>query len=531
MSADKRSSLMIILALILLMSGMCFILLSCSPRQSAVEVEPQGALLIPPQEDETRLRAYCPTIEMTLTWMEGDSGSAAVVVENIVAESTEVKVTPAAGQQAASCTVEKISPTVLKLTLKGSGTQHLELMPSAAADDGPFQFAVMGDCQGRTDVLAKIIEEVNSSDADFLICLGDLVASGSEDEYMSFQEAMLKLNCPYYTIPGNHDVKGDGIQYYCSNFSPKYYSFDYRGSQFILLDSSSMGMDDEQLAWLQEKLNEGEQPGYLFLHVPPVDPRGSDHAFIDSNQAQAFIELAAAPNSPAKGIFSGHIHLFYYGQIEGLDFVISGGGGASLYASAERGGYYHFTLCRAASDGLHVEPVKIEAPPRSDELVINGAAEDLILSQAELDEMAVLEGELSFENQFGNFKGKGNYRGVPIRELVEKAGGMAPGDNLMVYALDGYSQEFAYENVYPESCGWTEHQGEMALAVEYNGTTVPEWTDGYRITFFPDDGVYDNNDCSLTSAQGQGWNLYQSAGGRWVRNVIRLEVVPCQNQD
>ncbi|NLN21607.1 MAG: hypothetical protein GX188_06345 [Syntrophomonadaceae bacterium] len=528
---NKRLSPVITSALILLMAGICFILLSCSPRQSTVKVEPEGALLIPSQGEETRLRAYCPEIELTLTWQEGESGSAAVVVENIAAESAEIKVTPEAGQQEASCTVEQVSPTVLRLNVKGSGTQRLELKPASADKGMPFQFAVVGDCQGRIDVLNKIIEEVNKSDADFLICLGDLVASGSDEEYRAFQEAMMELNCPYYTIPGNHDVKGDGIDYYRKNLGPEYYSFDYRGSRFFLLDSSSMGMDDEQLAWLQEKLGEGEQPGYLFLHVPPVDPRGSDHAFIDLDQAQAFIELAAAPTSPVKGIFSGHIHMFYQGRIEGLDFVISGGGGASLYASADQGGYYHFALCRVAADGLQVEPVKIEAPSRSDELVVNGKKGDLIISQDELDEMAILEGELSFENQFGNFKGKGVYRAVPIRDLVEKVGGMEPGDNLMVYALDGYSQIFAYENVYPESCGWTERQGEMALAVKYNNTSVPEWPDGYRITFFPEDGVYDNEDCSLTSAPGQGWHLYQSAGGRWVRNVIRLEVVPCQNQE
>lgn len=528
---NKRLSPVITSALILLMAGICFILLSCSPRQSTVKVEPEGALLIPSQGEETRLRAYCPEIELTLTWQEGESGSAAVVVENIAAESAEIKVTPEAGQQEASCTVEQVSPTVLRLNVKGSGTQRLELKPASADKGMPFQFAVVGDCQGRIDVLNKIIEEVNKSDADFLICLGDLVASGSDEEYRAFQEAMMELNCPYYTIPGNHDVKGDGIDYYRKNLGPEYYSFDYRGSRFFLLDSSSMGMDDEQLAWLQEKLGEGEQPGYLFLHVPPVDPRGSDHAFIDLDQAQAFIELAAAPTSPVKGIFSGHIHMFYQGQIEGLDFVISGGGGASLYASADQGGYYHFALCRVAADGLQVEPVKIDVPSRSDELVVNGKKGDVIISQQELDEMAVLEGELSFENQFGNFKGKGVYRAVPIRDLVEKVGGMEPGDNLMVYALDGYSQIFAYENVYPESCGWTERQGEMALAIEYNNTSVPEWPDGYRIAFFPEDGVYDNEDCSLTSAPGQGWHLYQSAGGRWVRNVIRLEVVPCQNQE
>jgi hypothetical protein len=65
----------------------------------------------------------------------------------------------------------------------------------------------------------------------------------------------------------------------------------------------------------------------------------------------------------------------------------------------------------------------------------------------------------------------------------------------------------------------------MALAVEFNGLMVPEWQDGYRIAFFPEDGVYDNEDCALTSAEGQGWHLYESAGGRWVKTVVRMEVI------
>lgn len=526
-----RSSLVFILAITVLLVGMSFTQLSCTPRQPAVKVEPQGALIIPSQEEEIRLRAYCPQVELVLTWEGEESGSAAVVVENIAAGSTEIKVTPAVGQQAASCTVKKESPTVLTLIVKGSGTQHLELKTSSTAADKPFQFAVVGDSQGRNEVLSQIIKEVNSSRIDFLICLGDLVASGSGEEYRVFQETMAALNCPYYTVPGNHDVKGDGAAYYRRNLSPEHYYFDYHGFRFLFLDSSSMGLDARQLAWLEKMLNKEDLPGFLFLHVPPVDPRGKDHAFIDPNQAQAFIELVTAPTSPVQAVFSGHIHMFNQSQTPGVQFVTSGGGGAPLYASADQGGYHHFALCQPASDGFKVKPVKIKAPPRPLELVISGAEGDLIFSQDELNEMAVLEKELRFQNQLGNFKGKGVYRGVPVRELLEKAGGMEPGDTLMVYALDGYSQAFAYENVYPESCGWAERQGEMALAVEYNGVSIPKWPEGYRIAFFPDDGVYDNQDCASTSAPGQGWHLYQSAGGRWVKTVIRLEVVPCRNRE
>ena len=52
--------------------------------------------------------------------------------------------------------------------------------------------------------------------------------------------------------------------------------------------------------------------------------------------------------------------------------------------------------------------------------MINGAEGDIIFSQDELDEMAVLKKELCFQNQLGNFKGKGVYRGA-CKGLVRKA--------------------------------------------------------------------------------------------------------------
>ena len=140
--------------------------------------------------------------------------------------------------------------------------------------------------------------------------------------------------------------------------------------------------------------------------------------------------------------------------------------------------------------------------------------------------MADRSGQSSFQNIHGNYRGEGTYRGVPVSRLVEAAGGMEPGERLLVYSHDGYVQAYAYENVYPRESGWYGHQGEMILAIEYNGSTPPEWQDGYRIAFLPEDGVYDNNDCARTSVPGQGWHLYQSAGSRWVRMVARLEVLP-----
>lgn len=510
------------MAMIILLAGL-FSLLSCAPAPAAVKVAADGALMIPALESEIRLRAYRPDVELTITWEKEEGGPVLVVVENVLS-STEARVISETGQQAASCTAAFESPACLTLSLEGSGRQRLLLNPSEEAAAGAPFFAVVGDSQGRNEVLAEIVEAINSSRVDFLICLGDLVAAGTEEEYRAFQETMAALHCPYYTVVGNHDLRGDGAIYYRSRLAPEEYYFDYGGFRFIFVDSASLGLTGAQLSRLQESLS-GAPPGFVFLHVPPLDPREKDHAFLDPGQAETFVEIVSAPSSRAEAVFSGHIHMFHHRVISGVHYVVSGGGGAPLYAADDQGGYYHFALCRPTAEGLQIEPVKIEAPPRPEELVVSGPSGDYIFSPDELDRLAVLEKELSFQNQLGNFAGKGLYRGVPVTTLIEQAGGMEPDETLMVYALDGYAQAFAYGNVYPESCGWEERQGTMALAVEFNGLPVPEWQDGYRIAFFPEDGVYDNEDCALTSAGGQGWHLYESAGGRWVKTVVRLEVI------
>lgn len=496
-------------------------LISCAPVATAVEVNADGALLIPALGDEIRLRAYKPDVELLLTWEKEGGGPVEVVVENIAA-STAVEVVPLEGDEAASCTVVPESPACLILTVEGKGRQRILLSPSA--EKLPY-FALFGDSQGRNDVLAKIVEEINLLDVDFVICLGDLVASGSEEEYLEFMATMAHLQCPYYPVMGNHDVREGGAKYYTSMLASEEYWFDYGGFRFVFADSSSMYYTEAQLSRLGEML-EGGLPGFVFLHVPPLDPREKDHAFLDPGQAEAFVDLVSEPSRKVQAVFSGHIHMYHHQVEAGVQYVVSGGGGAALYAPADKGGYHHFTLCRLEAGKLQVEPVKVEAPSRSGDLAVTGSSGDLVFTAGELDELAVLEQELEFQNRLENYGGKGVYRGVPVSVLLEQVGGMEPGDTLIVYALDGYAQAYAYENVHPESCGWQERQGTMALAVSFNDKTLPEWSEGYRIAFFPEDGVYDNEDCAFTSVEGQGWTIYESAGARWVKTVVRLEVIP-----
>ena len=142
---------------------------------------------------------------------------------------------------------------------------------------------------------------------------------------------------------------------------------------------------------------------------------------------------------------------------------------------------------------------------------------EILFCPEELAGWPILEGESAYENRFGNITGRGRYRGVLVRELLDRLGGMEPEDVLVVHADDGYAQEFAYANVYPGHLGWEEIQGEMILAFAYEGLEPPDWQEGCRIAFLPPDGIYHNDDCASTSVPGQGWHLDPSAGARWVK--------------
>jgi hypothetical protein len=125
----------------------------------------------------------------------------------------------------------------------------------------------------------------------------------------------------------------------------------------------------------------------------------------------------------------------------------------------------------------------------------------------------------SYQNSYGNIRGQGTYTGVKISDLVNLVGGMAENETLKVTASDEYSMTFGYYKVFPNT-SFLAIQGDMVLAYEYNGTIVPEYEDGFRIAFLPDDGYYSNVDANATTEPDPA-----AAGPQWISNVAKIEVL------
>jgi len=151
--------------------------------------------------------------------------------------------------------------------------------------------------------------------------------------------------------------------------------------------------------------------------------------------------------------------------------------------------------------------------------VVGGSGNSLNVTLAEMMNMTSVSRNSSYQNTFGNVRGIGVYQGVKISDLVDCVGGMAEDDVLRVTASDGYSVTFDRAKVYPNTTIF-DIQGNMILAYEFNGSIVPDYEEGFRLVFIPEDGYYSNEDANDTTDPNPN-----GAGPQWVSNVAKIEVV------
>ncbi len=124
----------------------------------------------------------------------------------------------------------------------------------------------------------------------------------------------------------------------------------------------------------------------------------------------------------------------------------------------------------------------------------------------------------SFQNSYGNIRGAGEYKGVLVSALIDAVGGMGVNDTLTVKAVDGYSQTFSYSKVYPNATIYG-FQGDMVIAYQYNESVVPDYEDGFRLVFLPEDGYYSNADANASTDPNP-----VAAGPQCVSNVATIIV-------
>jgi hypothetical protein len=252
--------------------------------------------------------------------------------------------------------------------------------PADAPQHQPFEFAVFGDAQpyGRefSPVLSAIATEVGQLGVPFVMGAGDYIDGSTNQatvrrQWEGFFTAIAPLQAwretPVALAPGNHDIVGvrRNAQIFCEYFNKLYFSFDYQGCHFVILNTETVGADARisgtQLKWLKQDLESARDSKFTFvaMHRPlfPVD--GNIGYSLDKHPKQRDALHALFVESGVDVVFCGHEHLYNYQKRDGIHYFITGGGGAKLYAEPQNGGFHHYLLVSVEDRNFTVEVKRV----------------------------------------------------------------------------------------------------------------------------------------------------------------------------
>jgi len=113
----------------------------------------------------------------------------------------------------------------------------------------------------------------------------------------------------------------------------------------------------------------------------------------------------------------------------------------------------------------------------------------------------------------GGFKIEDAIKGTRIRDLCSLVDHMGAGTEIVLVAKDGWETRLPYASIYPDPSVQA-RQGDAVLAWFANGKYVPDYKDGMRLFFTPDDHVYSQWDMHETLPE-EYWHFYYGGGVKY----------------
>ena len=243
-------------------------------------------------------------------------------------------------------------------------------------NDQPFTFVLHNDLQGGINVeAAKAVSAgIVKADPDFVLSTGDLGDSRFAVDYAAaigswnlFFECLEKelASFVFQPVSGNHDEPENPDSFWHRLFElpdAHDYTLDVGPIRFILVDSTEFEAPS-RTAWLARELQRAAfDPAVTWVipafHRPPFSEgeRGGD-ASIREGWAPLFAKYEADL------VLSGHAHTYQRTKpIEGVPYLVSGGGGGWLYQVAPEHpsiafgtSTYHVVQFRVAGAQIQIE--------------------------------------------------------------------------------------------------------------------------------------------------------------------------------
>ncbi|MFQ6116570.1 MAG: metallophosphoesterase family protein, partial [bacterium] len=232
--------------------------------------------------------------------------------------------------------------------------------------DKGFRFVVFGDNRINRPVWETICRSMSNKHPLFVINTGDMVREGEPEQFDEYLFAVLEKYGKFNFLPtvGNHDIGFDGLAVsYLTAFSARAltYYFDYGNARFVMLDNVSRATS------LKEELNRVEQwlantpegfHKFVFMHYPPEKIRKWAYHGRGRAEMQRFTEMMT--EYEVDHVFAGHIHAYSTATWLGVDYTVTGGGGAELHKQyGPKGSVYHYVIVDVRSNEIQQQVVRL----------------------------------------------------------------------------------------------------------------------------------------------------------------------------
>lgn len=221
-----------------------------------------------------------------------------------------------------------------RITIDGEKTGGV--FRTAPATFEPFTFIAYGDSRSGHDVHKKLIGLMEQYNPALILNSGDLISDGREqtdwDVFWGIVEPVAR-NVPYYPCLGNHEENADLYYKYFSlpdsGEGEANYSFNYAGAFFLVLDTNDVfGLVAQKKKWIKEQLERGQ--AYDFIFVMFHQPMYSS----SKRPANTSMQKTLGPifeKAGVSAVINGHDHFYERSAVNGIQYIVAGGGGAPLY--------------------------------------------------------------------------------------------------------------------------------------------------------------------------------------------------------
>lgn len=218
-----------------------------------------------------------------------------------------------------------------------------------------------GDGHASNYVFEDCLREAALYNPLFILHGGDIVFSGTEPQLQFFSDRVRTLlpEIPLFVTVGNHETDGVGgpTTLFQRIIGPLHFSLDLPrfNLTLIALNNLDYKLTPSELQYLHDRLCCRRRTTLVSMHIPPKGGLWKNSTYTFTEGAEMFFRLI---RNKVSRVLVSHIHAFGVSDIHGTEYILSGGGGASL----EREQINHIVVLRVKNGRITFAKVPTGLP-------------------------------------------------------------------------------------------------------------------------------------------------------------------------